>query len=177
MTDRIPLDHLNSDQYDELCDQLDALRQVARGYRPDCGRGDAAPTVTDWEIERRRAVLLADTLREVLAQTPALSVAKADLARWRAVLAEDQPGPAATQATERDCLFRRDGCRPCLTSDRCATCDTAPLTPTEEARLAQDGVDTPGCDCGHDGMGVSWHSDDCPWRRSVVDCPGRPTPG
>jgi hypothetical protein len=49
--------------------------------------------------------------------------------------------------------------------------------PVEEARLAQSGIDTPGCDCGHDGMGVSWHSDDCPWRRAVVDCPGRPTPG
>lgn len=53
----------------------------------------------------------------------------------------------------------------------------APLTPDEEARLAQAGVDTPGCDCGHDGMGVSWHRDDCPWRRGVVDCPGRELPG
>lgn len=55
MTDRIPLDHLNSDQYDELCDQLEALRQVARGYCPDCGRGDAAPTVDDWEQQKQRA--------------------------------------------------------------------------------------------------------------------------
>lgn len=54
---------------------------------------------------------------------------------------------------------------------------TGPLTPAEEARLAQAGVDTPGCDCGHDGMGVSWHGDDCLWRRRAVDCPGRPTPG
>ncbi|WP_405960782.1 hypothetical protein OG235_27855 [Streptomyces sp. NBC_00024] len=37
--------------------------------------------------------------------------------------------------------------------------------------------DTPGCDCGHAGRGVSWHADDCTWRRSVVDCPGRLTPG
>ena len=55
MTGRIPLDHLNSDQYDQLCDELDALRQVARGYCPDCGRGDAAPTVTDWEQQKQRA--------------------------------------------------------------------------------------------------------------------------
>lgn len=34
---------------------LAALRQVARGYCPDCGRGDAAPTVENWETERRRA--------------------------------------------------------------------------------------------------------------------------
>lgn len=26
MTDRVPLDHLTSDQYDELCDELDRLR-------------------------------------------------------------------------------------------------------------------------------------------------------
>lgn len=75
--------------------------------------------------------------------------------------------PTATQATEAGGWLHagtRDLAIP------------APLTPNEEARLAQDGVDTPGCDCGHTGMGVSWHGDDCPWRRGVVDCPGRPTP-
>lgn len=36
-------------------DALAALRQVARGYCPACGRGDAAPTVDDWERERQRA--------------------------------------------------------------------------------------------------------------------------
>lgn len=40
---------------------------------------------------------------------------------------------------------------------------------TEGGRLAQSGVDTPGCDCGHDGMGIGWHGDDCPWRRSVLE--------
>lgn len=49
------------------------------------------------------------------------------------------------------------------------------LTPAEE-RLAQFGVDTPGCDCGHDGMGASWHGDDCPWRCSVVDIHYERTP-
>lgn len=63
MTDRIPLDNLTSDQYDALCDQLEALRAVARGYCPDCGRGDAAPTVTGWETERRRADQAEDLLR------------------------------------------------------------------------------------------------------------------
>ena len=40
---------------DELKPELDApaaLREVARGYCPECGRGDAAPTVQDWERER-----------------------------------------------------------------------------------------------------------------------------
>lgn len=55
MTDRIPLDHLTSDALDQLYDQLAALRAVARGYCPACGRGDAAPTVADWEQQKRRA--------------------------------------------------------------------------------------------------------------------------
>lgn len=36
-------------------DQLETLQAVARGYCPNCGRGDAAPTVADWDTERRRA--------------------------------------------------------------------------------------------------------------------------
>ena len=36
-------------------DALAALRQVARGYCPACGRGDAAPTVEDYEQQRQRA--------------------------------------------------------------------------------------------------------------------------
>ena len=36
-------------------DALAALRQVARGYCPACRRGDAAPTVEDWEQQRQRA--------------------------------------------------------------------------------------------------------------------------
>jgi hypothetical protein len=35
--------------------ELAALRQVARGYCPACGRGDAAPTVDDGEREKQRA--------------------------------------------------------------------------------------------------------------------------
>lgn len=62
MTDRIPLDHLTSDNLDQLYAEtarltagLAALRTVARGYCPACGRGDAAPTVEDWEREKQRA--------------------------------------------------------------------------------------------------------------------------
>lgn len=36
-------------------DQLAALRAVARGYCPACGRDDAAPTVADWEQQKQRA--------------------------------------------------------------------------------------------------------------------------
>lgn len=111
MTGRIRLDDLTSDQYDQLCDELDALRAVARGYCPHCGRGDAAPTVDDWQRERQRADqteaaldrvrALAD--RWVKAGPPPLGTS---IARWwDKRLAElntalDQPAPAATQATE-----------------------------------------------------------------------------
>jgi hypothetical protein len=36
-------------------DELAALRAVARGYCPECGRGDCAPTVDDWEQQKQRA--------------------------------------------------------------------------------------------------------------------------
>lgn len=35
------------------------------------------------------------------------------------------------------------------------------------ARLAQHDVATPGCDCGHEGMGESWHRRDCVWRAAA----------
>jgi hypothetical protein len=31
-------------------------------------------------------------------------------------------------------------------------------------KVATEGIDTEGCDCGHQGMGVSWHRDYCEWR-------------
>jgi hypothetical protein len=49
-----------------------------------------------------------------------------------------------------------------------------------ETDLAQSGVDTPGCDCGHDGMGVRWHDTACAWKvglvaeaRAAVSQPGK----
>ena len=97
-------------------DALAALRAVARGYCPQCGRGDAAPTVQDWEAERQRADQAEERVDELAGILAAvLSAFPADLNpggpavpsrrlpaelinRWRAAL--DQPGPAATQATE-----------------------------------------------------------------------------
>lgn len=43
------------------------------------------------------------------------------------------------------------------------------LTPAPESATAQTGVDTDGCDCGHDGMGFSWHASDCAWRPDRYD--------
>lgn len=103
MTHRIPLDHLTSDQYDALCNELAALRAVARGYCPACGRGDAAPTVADWEQQRQRADQAEATIGRIqdaavlhrqglLRTTELYAVIEAAL---------DQPAPAAaTQATD-----------------------------------------------------------------------------
>lgn len=55
MTDRHTVNTITSNALDRLYDELAALRTVARGYCPACGRGDAAPTVTHWEQQRDRA--------------------------------------------------------------------------------------------------------------------------
>lgn len=49
-------------------DALAALWQVARGYCPDCGRGDAAPHVEDWEQQKRRADQADEAARLALEQ-------------------------------------------------------------------------------------------------------------
>jgi hypothetical protein len=33
--------------------------------------------------------------------------------------------------------------------------------------LAESGVNTPGCDCGHEGMGPAWHLKSCAWLRTL----------
>jgi hypothetical protein len=89
MTGRISLDHLTSDQYDQLCDQLEALQQVARGYCPACGRGDAAPTVDDWQRERERAdeaeaqLRLVDAMRQQNLDAAAVAIQRAEQAEGR----------------------------------------------------------------------------------------------
>ena len=43
--------------------ELAALREVARGYCPECGRGDASPTAQQWEEQKQRADQAEDLLR------------------------------------------------------------------------------------------------------------------
>lgn len=50
-----------------------------------------------------------------------------------AALDKPAPGPAATQATERNCLFGRNG-RPCQASEPCATCDPTTTAANNAAR-------------------------------------------
>jgi hypothetical protein len=34
-------------------------------------------------------------------------------------------------------------------------------------RMTTSGVDTPGCDCGKNGWGRSWHSRECSWGKAT----------
>ena len=86
MTDRIPLDHLTSDALDALYEQLAALRAVARGYCPECGRGDAGPTAEHWEQQRKRAdeaeaqLRLVDAMRQQNLDAAAAATQRAETA-------------------------------------------------------------------------------------------------
>jgi RNA 3'-terminal phosphate cyclase len=130
MTDRIPLAQHTKATLDALYDELDALQQIARGYCPACGRGDAAPTIDDWQQQRKRADQAEELLR-IAHDTSNKSEAERALAVQRAERAEaalarvreaarwirrnypglthvndqltaalDEPTPAATQATD-----------------------------------------------------------------------------
>lgn len=64
---------------------LAELRTVARGYCPHCGRGDAAPTVEDWDRERQRADQLAALAHDILYTS---HITGDRIARWREQLAQ-----------------------------------------------------------------------------------------
>lgn len=64
---------------------------------------------------------------------------------------------------------KRQRCHGVLTDYPCDTLRALGGPEPEEPRLAETGIHTPGCTCGHEGMGVSWHGDDCPWRAAVLD--------
>lgn len=53
-----------------------------------------------------------------------------------------------------------------------------PTTAEANQRHASSGVDTPGCDCGHSGMGAAWHIKGCPWltAQSAPAVTEEPTP-
>lgn len=84
-------------ELERLGTELAALRAVARGYCPACGRGDAAPGVDDWEQQRQRA----DSAEAALVRVQALAdeyPAGIDTALILEAL-DTGPAEAATQAT------------------------------------------------------------------------------
>ncbi|MFI9154525.1 hypothetical protein [Streptomyces sp. NPDC053367] len=63
MTHRKTASTITDAELDQLYNDLAALREVARGYCPECGRGDASPTAQQWLDQRLRA----DQAEELLA--------------------------------------------------------------------------------------------------------------
>ncbi|MCG0069708.1 hypothetical protein L0F81_41765 [Streptomyces tricolor] len=63
MTDRRTASTITDTELDQLYAELTALREVARGYCPACGRGDASPTAQQWEDQRKRANQAEELLR------------------------------------------------------------------------------------------------------------------
>jgi hypothetical protein len=88
---------------ERLGKELAALRQVARGYCPHCGRGDATPTVEDWEQQKQRADDAEAAIEAVRAYAADLERAgwtgPAIARRIRQAL-DGTSGPAATEATD-----------------------------------------------------------------------------
>jgi hypothetical protein len=101
VTDRHTIDTINSDQLDQLYDRLEALRQVARGYCPACGRGDAAPTVADWEQQKTRASQ-AEELLAIAHQTS--NRAEAERARAAATVARIRDSAASLHSRGIDAM-------------------------------------------------------------------------
>lgn len=52
---RYTADTITDDQLDALYARLDASAEIDRGYCPDCGRGDLAPTAGQWYEQQQRA--------------------------------------------------------------------------------------------------------------------------
>lgn len=72
-----------------LNEELAALRAVACGYCPHCGRGDAAPTVQHWEHQRQRADT-AERERDTARQHAAAIAAQRDRLRQRMTALADR---------------------------------------------------------------------------------------
>ena len=82
-------------EVDQRCDryvaELAALREVARGYCPHCGRGDASPTAQQWEEQKQRADQVEELLR-IAHDTSNRSEAERARAVQRAETAERDAG-------------------------------------------------------------------------------------
>jgi hypothetical protein len=108
----------------DMTRDLAALRNVARGYCPTCGRGDATPTVTDWEQQRQRA----DQADAAVARVRQLAARIRQGAPWTAnddtiadrieTALQDpapaEPAPAATQATDTESCCGKPGGAVCV---------------------------------------------------------------
>ncbi|MES9522428.1 hypothetical protein [Streptomyces capoamus] len=132
MTDRRTASTITDTELDQLYDALDALRAVARGYCEVCGRGDAAPTVEDWETERQNAAFWFDqhqrARQSAADQRQRAKRAEAALARVRAAC--DQLHRAAVLADGQPHTDRERGIVHAVTRVRAALDQPAPTAAT-----------------------------------------------
>jgi hypothetical protein len=138
VTDRHTVDSINSDQLDQLYDDLEHAR-ARLGSALACVR---LLKIYAHALDRDGQVGSSDVARRIRSILTGLDD-QAEPDDLTGYLAPDPPIGCLTVGAASDPWARRPS-------------------------LAQSGINTPGCDCGHHGMGVSWHGDDCPWRRSVL---------
>ncbi|HEX8808173.1 MAG TPA: hypothetical protein VF760_04170 [Xanthobacteraceae bacterium] len=117
----------------------DGSIEYGADYQPD----EAARTF--WEA-------MSSTYSDAVAANKRIRAYLEDMAGWCS------PHGVAADYAQRG-LDALDGKDPLGASEERPT-----LTPEQLARLATNGIDTAGCDCGHEGMGISWHARDCVWR-------------
>jgi hypothetical protein len=98
-------------------------------------------------------------------------------ADWWADLCAEVRAQRPVAATVTSHTFEGNPGQPCRAEafgEACgATREQHEMTEAEEIGrlLAQSGANTPGCECGHNGMGPAWHLRWCSHRRTTPDNP------
>lgn len=114
--------------------ELAALRQVARGYCPACGRGDAAPTVEDWEQQKQRADQAEDRLAHLQESSEAVG---RFLTRTVDERTQVRTALARARSLHREtCALARGELHP--PAFTCGMCDALNIPPTAQATGATD---------------------------------------
>ncbi len=161
---------------------VDAVRHVIEVYESTPTDNGQPVDAIDWkakyELEHARHVAVVGAL---LADRSA--VLRGEAARIRAHCPDHLDSDSASGAwmvchcDVADDIERRLADEAQQASPRCTCADAGPeFAPAghyadcpvaAEAQHAQSGVDTPGCDCGHEGMGAKWHAKACVWRAGL----------
>ncbi len=104
---------------------------------------------------RLQAVAVRRRLREIMAAEVEAASQDEDAAL------NDPEGLWGPSPAWRCWITRHSDCQP-LGADEGCTCQCG----LGGHRYDMNGVKTPGCDCGHEETGLSWHAPDCVWRKS-----------
>lgn len=174
--------------------------QYAAMRRPDTvrqnayGRADAVLAVIEPELQQLREAVaeLAQAIRLTREYVGADLLPAIDGWSWYDALRRWAPEYLPTDAEEPTDVAAPPQCSPACSEQHTyqPPCELAParsdvgtefvqqvdaiddtaLAAAEEA-IEESGNETPGCDCGHDGMGTKWHPRDCAWREADEPAP------